>query len=144
DGVIFTNIAGATSTTLTFATTAADNLKQYRAVFTNIAGSVPSNAATLSIATLPVVAPQRVNTTVPAGSNASFTSTATGAPAPTVQWQVSPDGVTFTNIPGATSTTLTFATTAGDNLKQYRAVFTNIAGSVPSNAATLSIATLPV
>ena len=34
-------------------------------------------------------------------------------------------GGTWTNIPGATSTTLTFTTTAGQSGNQYRAVFSN-------------------
>src|SRR5438093_6980382 len=39
-----------------------------------------------------------------AGSSVSFIASASGSPAPTVQWQVSADnGATFTDVPGATS-----------------------------------------
>ena len=59
-----------------------------------------------------------------------------------MQWQVSTNGGTsFSNLPGATSTTLSFArppVSASGN--RYRAVFTNTCGSVTSNAATLTIA----
>ena len=79
-----------------------------------------------------------------AGTNASFVSAATGTPAPTVQWQVSTNGTTWTNISGATNATLSFATTIADNNKQYRAVWTNSGGSVNSIVATLTVNPLPV
>ena len=47
-----------------------------------------------------------VDQTVTAGQTYSFTASGSGSPAPTVQWQVSTDGgSSFSNIPGATSTT---------------------------------------
>ena len=73
-----------------------------------------------------------------AGANVSFTSAATGSPAPTVQWQVNTNG-TWTNISGATNSTLSFTTAIGDNNKQYRAVWTNSSGSVNSSAAVLTV-----
>jgi hypothetical protein len=74
----------------------------------------------------------------------SFIAAASGVPTPTVQWQRSTDGgASFTNIAGATSTTYTFTAAAGDNGNQYRAVFTNVAGSATSTAATLNVGTAP-
>jgi uncharacterized repeat protein (TIGR01451 family) len=140
----FTNIPGATSTTLSFSTVAGDNGKQYRAVFTNSLGSANTNAATLTVDTLPVVMTDPVNQTVCAGGTATFTAAATSnASDHTVQWQVSSGGP-FTDIPGATSTTLSFSTVAGDNGKQYRAVFTDACGSSNTTGATLTVDTLPV
>jgi large repetitive protein len=145
DGVTFTNIPGATSTTLSFATATGDNGKQYRAVFTTSCGSTNTTAATLTVDTLPVVTTNPLPQTVCAGATATFTAAATSnASNHTVQWQSSPDGVTFTDIPGATSTTLSFAAAAGDNGKQYRAVFTTSCGSTNTTAATLTVDTLPV
>jgi len=61
-----------------------------------------------------------------------------------VQWQVSTDGgATFSNIAGATSTTLGFVATVGQNGNQYRAVFTNTAGGTTTTAATLTVTTVP-
>ncbi len=40
------------------------------------------------------------------GATATFTAAASGAPTPTVQWQVD-TGSGFTNLPGSTATTLT-------------------------------------
>ena len=48
-----------------------------------------------------------------------------------------PNGTSWDNVTGATTGTLAFATTVADNNKQYRAVWTNIAGTATSNAATL-------
>ena len=52
--------------------------------------------------------------TVCAGATATFTASSNGFPTPTVQWQVSTGGP-FSNIPGASSTTLSFVTTAAQN-----------------------------
>ncbi len=236
-GATFTNIAGATSATLSFATTAAQNANQYRAVFTNSIGNATSNPATLTVDFAPAVTSQPLSQTVTAGQTASFTaaasanptatvqwqvstdggatfqsiggatsgtlidrqrpgggqrrrvrggvqerrrhgdvhaghadgrlradgddaaacpdgdggSTATftaaasGNPSPTVQWQVSTDGgATFTNIAGATSATLSFATTVAQTGDEYQAVFTNSVGNVTSNPATLTVTAIPV
>ena len=70
----------------------------------------------------------------------AFTASGTGAPNPTVKWQVSSDGgITWTDIPGATSTTYSFLAQTTDNGKRYRAVFTNSNASVSTAAAILSV-----
>jgi hypothetical protein len=143
NGTTWSDIAGATSTTYSFTTQSTDNGKQYRAVFTNFLGSATSSAATLTLNIAPTVTTQPVNQTVNAGQTATFSAAASGNPVPTVQWQVSTNGTTWSNISGATSTTYSFTAQAGDNGKQYRAVFTNAAGSVNSNAATLTVNSAP-
>ncbi len=145
-GVTFNNVSVATSTTLSFATTSSQNGYQYRAVFTNAAGTATTTAATLTVnsPTPPTIATQPANQTVSAGQTATFTAAATGSPTPSVQWQVSTDGgVTFNNVSGATSTTLSFATTSSQNGYQYRAVFTNTAGTATTTAATLTVNAAP-
>ena len=92
----------------------------------------------------PAVTTQPASQTKCAGLNASFSSAASGSPAPTVQWQESTNGTTWDNIPGATTGTLAFTTTVADNNKQYRAVWTNSSGSVNSNPATLTVNSIPV
>jgi len=49
NGSTFNNLAGATSTTLSFTATVPQNGYQYRAVFTNVVNSAASNAATLTV-----------------------------------------------------------------------------------------------
>jgi uncharacterized protein DUF4038/collagenase-like protein with putative collagen-binding domain/immunoglobulin I-set domain protein len=141
-GSTFSNVSGATSTTLTFTATTSQNGNQYRAVFTNSVGTAMTTAATLTVDFAPIVTTNPTNQTVTAGTSVSFTVAATGNPTPTVQWQVSTDGgATFTNLTGATSATLTFATITLQNGNQYRAVFTNTAGSAKTTAATLTVTT---
>jgi YDG domain/MBG domain (YGX type) len=74
-------------------------------------------------------------------ASAIFTAAASGSPAPTVQWQVN-TGSGFTNIGGATSTTLTISNpTVAMSGYQYQAVFTNSCtpGTATSTAATLTV-----
>src|SRR5205823_1382039 len=115
------------------------NSKQYRAVFTNAAGTAQTTAG-LTVNPPPTITTNPTSRMACAGSTATFT--AADGVGSTVQWQVSLDGTTFTNIPGATSTTYSFTTALADNNKQYRAVFTNGCGSTNTTAATL-ITTAP-
>jgi hypothetical protein len=144
-GSSWSDISGATNTTYSFTAASGDNGNQYRAVFTNSAGSATSGAATLTVNYAPSVTQNPSSSTVNSGATASFTAAATGNPTPTVQWQVSTNGGTSWNdISGATNTTLSFTAASGDNGNQYRAVFTNTAGSATSSAAVLSVETSPV
>lgn len=70
----------------------------------------------------------------------SFTAAATGTPTPTRQWQVkAPGAPRFTNLAGASGETLSVAAEAGMGGTEYRAVFTNTAGKVAGQAATLTV-----
>ncbi len=146
-GKTFTNINGATSTTLILNNLTLDkNGYEYQAVFTNSLGSVATAAATLTVQLAPVVTTNPSSQTVTAGQNVTFTAAAEGNPAPTVQWQVSTNGgQTFTNINGATSTTLTLNNVNADtNGHEYQAIFTNSLGSIATSAATLTVKYAPV
>lgn len=97
-----------------------------------------------NIAPLPAVAPtfvtQPANATVTVGMTATFSASASGTPAPTLQWQRSTDGATWVDIAGATAAThTTSATTITDDGNQFRVVATNTAGSESSIAATLTV-----
>jgi Immunoglobulin I-set domain len=145
-GTTFANLAGATSPTLTItAATAAMNGNQYKAVFTNSTSSATTTTATLTVNVAPVVTTNPTNVSVSAGSIATFTAAAlTGLPAPTVQWMVSTNGgTTFSPVPGATSTTLSFTANAAMNANVYEAVFTNAAGTATSTTATLTVTSAP-
>ncbi len=86
----------------------------------------------------PAITTQPQNQTVYVGDAVSFSAAASGDPAPSLQWQVNA-GTTWTDIPGATVSPLTFTASFDQNGNQYRAVFTNCAGSAASNSATLSV-----
>jgi hypothetical protein len=139
-GSSYTPISGATSTTYTFTPTAAQSGSLYRAVFTNISSTATTTAATLTVNTAPVVGTNPSSQTVNAGQSVGFTAMASGTPPPTVQWQVSTNGgSSYTPISGATTTTYTFTPTATQSGSLYHAVFTNIAGTVTTAAATLTV-----
>lgn len=87
----------------------------------------------------PAITEQPAAQTVEAGTAATFTAAASGAPAPTVAWE-SNTGSGWTPVAGATDITLTVANTAlVQNGTQFRAVFTNAAGSATTNAAILTV-----
>src|SRR5208283_2123119 len=101
-------------------------------------GTGPTNSA-------PTVTTNPTSQTVTAAGSASFTAAASGTPAPTVQWQVSTDGgATFSNVSGATSATYGFTAAAVQNANEFRAVFTNSAGTATTTAATLTVDSAPV
>lgn len=87
--------------------------------------------------------PADVTVEIPAGGSsaaATFTAAADGEPAPSVHWQQRELGsLAFTDIAGATSTELRLDAEPGDNGTEYRAVFTNDAGSLASEPATLTV-----
>src|SRR5207244_2633723 len=109
---------------------------------TNSVGS-GSQTFTLTVNEAPSITTQATNLTVCAGGTATFTAAANGFPAPTVQWKVSTNGGgTFTDIPGATSGTLSFTANASQSGNLYRAVFTNSNGTAQTTA-TLTVNSPP-
>ena len=90
-------------------------------------------------ATLPVIFLDPASLTLCSGNQASFTATATGMPSPTIQWQVSLNNITWSNINNAQAQTLTFLPVSSDSGKYYRAAFSNAAGIVYTKSATLNV-----
>jgi len=140
DGTNWADIVGATNTTYQFVATSAMSGWRFRAVFTNSAGSTASSGAQLQVLTPPTILTQPTNQAGRIGETVIFTATATGMPAPTVQWQFSPDGgSTWIVMQGATTTALAVGVTGDENGYLFRAVFTNAAGSATSAAASLTV-----
>ncbi len=139
NGTSWTNIAGATGASYSVKTTTAMSGYEYRMTFTNSFGSTSSAAATLTVAVAPAVTTSPASVTAVAGQAVAFTAAASGSPTPTVQWQSSANGTTWTNISGATSTTYTVTATSALTGYQYRAVFSNAAGTATTAAAKLTV-----
>lgn len=79
-----------------------------------------------------------------ASKQVSFSATASGEPAPSVQWQEkAPDASRFTNIAGKTAPSLEVDAEAGMGGAEYRAVFANAAGTVASAPAPLGVEYAP-
>ena len=147
-GATFTNIAGQTSGTLTLSNiTASMNNNQYRAIVSSTCSAIgsPSNAAVLTV--LPSasisIAPADVNGCT--GSDATFTVEVTGNNVG-YQWQVSTDGgVSFTDITGATNSTLTLTNiTLAMNNNKYRVVASSNPCGVTTSAASLQVLNAPL
>jgi hypothetical protein len=143
NGGTWTNIAGATKPAYTFLPTAAMSGDEYHAVFTNAGGSVATAPATLTLDSPPVVTNNPIGKVVDAGATVALSVAASGTPTPTVQWQTSTDGVNWTNISGATSTTYSFTAAGSMSGSQFHAVFTNSIGTATTNPATLTVYSPP-
>ena len=91
--------------------------------------------------TPPAVSSQPVSAEVPEDGSATFTVTASGTTPLLCQWQVDKnDGAGWTDISGAVNASYTAEkVTAEQNGWKYRCVIKNTAGSVESNAATLTV-----
>jgi hypothetical protein len=101
-------------------------------------------SGTLTVQAAPSILTNPASQTVVSGNSVTFSASASGYPTPTVQWQQSTNGTYYTNIAGATSTTLTLTNvTAKQNGYKYRAVFTNSLGSATTTAATLTVQFAP-
>ena len=135
-----TAISGATAASYTTpAITSSDNGAQFTVTVSNSAGTVTSNAATLTVNTPPSITTQPVSQTVIVSQTASFSVAATGTAPLTYQWNKN-----GTAISGATSSTYTTpATTSSDNGAQFTVIISNSVGTVTSNAATLTVNTPP-
>lgn len=148
-----TTYGGFTTSTLTL--TGSDtpiNGYLYRAVFTNINGTVNSTPATLTVNASPDITAQPSNQSVCTSVNAIFSVT-TSAGSPTYQWEMSSDnsvwvnttngvpaGVTYSN---ATTANLTVNGTSAVALYYYRCKVTAAGCYRYSNSATLTINTVP-
>lgn len=152
DGKGFADIAGADRASYT--TSAVDkncNGYKYQCVISNSAGSVTTGTATLTVTedvTPPVqptvkkpgISKQPQNVSVKAGEQATFTVKATGTDL-TYQWQINRNnGKGFVDITGADKASYT--TGVVDMLcngYKYQCVISDSAGSVTTNAATLTV-----
>lgn len=144
-GTTWLDLPGETGTTLvlTDVTLEADGLL-VRAVATNAAGAVASADALVGVsAVAPTLTASPTSASVTAGGAATFTVAVAGTPTPTVQWQVrSADGLTWTDLPGETGTTLTLTgVTAAQDGTVYRAYVANAGGAVGSDPVTLTVVT---
>ncbi|MBS0630910.1 MAG: tandem-95 repeat protein [Verrucomicrobia bacterium] len=125
-GAHYTTVSGANAATLSVPGTAEVDGYLYRARVQFTTGpELVSNAATLTFLN-PVA-----TATAPAGyaTPATFAATA-NQPVTAWQWQVSVGGAAYTDVPGATATTLSVAGDAGYGIRNYRVQATFGNGSV--------------
>lgn len=114
----------------------------YDVTITGVSGAITNTAVVsfvVSAGTAPTFTMSPVSTSACVGTSASFTALATGIV--TYQWQKSVDnGATWTNVPGATATTLNVnVISQGQDNNLYRVLATAQCNSSLSNAATLRV-----
>lgn len=129
------NLAGATTSMLALTNVQSGQAGDYSVVITNFAGSVTSAPASLTIAAAPVIVAQPESQTVAPGQSAVFTVTATGTMPLFYQWRF--NGLP---LPGATGSSYTRANVQPGDAGNYSVVITNLAGSVVSTEALLTVA----
>lgn len=113
-----------------------------RAVSVTVSGNAANAAAAIDTqltssnapAAAPLITTQPASQSVSAGAFVTLAAAASGTPTPSVQWQLSTDGGTTW-----AATANPFIATANENGYQYRAVFTNTAGSATTNAVALTV-----
>ncbi len=133
------DVSGSATTNLVINEVFAAELGNYSVVVTNLAGTVTSSNAVLSLLpSPPMITGQPANQTTVAGEPAVFTVAAVGSQPFACQWLFN-----GTNLPGATNATLTLAGVQPFQAGVYRVVLTNDYGSAVSSNATLSVYTVP-
>ena len=130
-----TNIAGATNSVLTLTNVQPSQAGDYWVIVTNIAGAVTNLVGTLTVPLPPSLTQQPGSLTVTNGGDATFSVTASGFSPILYSWVR--DGVP---ILGANSAVYTLSSAQiSDSGAQFDCVLTNIAGSVTSQVATLTV-----
>ena len=135
------SMTGAKTATLTVPVTAARNGQLYRCIVKNSAGKTTSNSAKLTVITKPTITTQPKSVTAAAGDTVTFTVKASGEGL-SYQWQFKAPGTDDwydSSMTGAKTNTLSVSVTAARNGQKYRCVVKNVAGSTPSQAATLTV-----
>lgn len=138
-------LTGNKTATVKVKATAARDGFQYCCRVSNVGGYKYSKAATLTVASKPVITTQPVSKTAAADTTVKFTVAATGATSYQWQYRKSASGTWYNSTQSGNKTaTLTVTATEARNGFQYRCKVTNAAGTTNSSYAKLTVVTKPV
>lgn len=126
-------IANSDTDTLTLTGVDAVNAGEYKVIVTNGDGPTTSQAAVLTVITVPEITTQPQSVLVSAGAPASLTVAALGRKPFTYQWYQGTTPV------GGNSATLSFASAATSDSGDYTVKITNTDGDVTSSVATVTV-----
>lgn len=146
-GIGLTNgvkFSGVNSNILSIATIATTDAGNYSVAITNLAGSITSSVAALTVVSSPTIVTPPASQTVAAGASASFTVTAAGSTPLAYRWLKNTAPLTDGgNVSGSATATLTLSSISTTDAASYSVSVSNNLGSVTSSAATLTVAFAP-
>ena len=131
-------IPNATSATFSIASVSESDAGSYRVSVSNAAGSVTSQPAEVLVNEPPAIAEHPVSQAVTAGTTVIFSVTATGAGPLEYQWFK--DGI---SIPAENGASYTLASATLEAAGSYTVQVSNVAGSIESEAAILTVTAPP-
>lgn len=137
-------ISGATGSAFVIESAATGDAGAYSVVATNEVGSATSPDEVLVVSAAPANVAPTIQTQPAAslaalvGGTASFTVVASGTPAPVYQWRKN-----GSNLAGATAATLALTSLTTNEAGTYSVVVSNVAGSVTSSDAVLTVTDQP-
>ncbi len=141
-----TNVSSGTNATLSLTNVQSSQAGNYSVVITNSLGSVTSAVATLTVYVAPTITWQPQSQTAIQGQNMLLSVAASGTAPFGYQWQATNSASGgFTNLTnggqtsGASTNILQIANVTASNALFYRVIITNIAGSVTSAPASLTV-----
>jgi Immunoglobulin domain len=129
-------IPGATASSYVRINAQAANAGIYTVVVSNPGGDTESADAVLNVNAALSISVQPVNQSVRAGSNATFTVTATGTAPLSYQWRFN-----GSSIGGAIASSYTILSAQANDAGSYSVVVSNVAGTVTSSNAQLTVTT---
>jgi hypothetical protein len=132
------NIAGATLSTYSRNAALPADAGLYSVIVTNSVNSILSSNASLVVNVPPNISAQPQTVSTNAGADVTFSVTATGTAPLNYQWRFN-----TTNILGATGTSYTRTNVQAADAGAYSVIVSNVAASVTSDDAMLTIADSP-
>ena len=129
-----TNLPNATKAVYELQAVGAPNAGNYCVIVTNSAGSVTSSNALLSVIVPPLITVQPTNLLILPGANGEFGVSVTGTPPFYYQWQFNGN-----DLQDATNAAYSIPSVGTNNAGYYSVVVTNLAGSVTSSNAALTV-----
>lgn len=132
-------ISGANTPNLTITNAQLQDAGSYQVAVTNSIGNATSAPASLTVGKAPVISAEPEGAIVSTGTVHTLTAAfQTASPTPTYKWRKSSDGITFTDVPGATS--LSLPLTGGSSTTGfYQIIATNTHGSATSRSVYFGI-----
>ncbi len=141
NGINWNDILGATSSNYNYTFTSA-GIYYFRAKVSNSCSSVYSDQITITVNPLPTAGTASANNTTICQNNSILLTLSGYSSVTDIQWQISTDNVSWSNILGANSAIYNYNTTIAGTI-YIRAQVTNNCGTSTSNTITINVTAIP-